>query len=432
VKKLPPMTPMDKDIAENVSRISHLDLPGAGQVEVVGNYAYIGHMDPPHGTSILDISDLKNPQIVSEIMLDDDQSHTHKARVVGDIMYTNVEQFNRHYMRRGDGIPALRAELAAAGKEPSDANVASVMNIRESEVAVLDAARERGYYDGGFKVYDIKDKANPKLLKHVRTGGFGAHRFDVDQTHAYISTEMEGYQGNILVIYDCADPADPKEVSHWWMPGQKISAGEKPFWPADHRRLHHGLRFGDRLWAAAWHGGYWLIDVSDITKPTTIATYDTNPPFIEPAHTLMPLAQEIDGMKIAVGIDEQHGQIIGQPPAGLWIFDVTVETELKPISVFILSELDSPYARKGGRFGAHQYHEKPIGTLIFATWFNGGLRVIDLADPFSPREVGHFIPAPVDGNASPQSNDVFVDDNGIIFLVDRFNGLDILEWQGKG
>ena len=144
----------------------------------------------------------------------------------------------------------------------------------------------------------------------------------------------------------------------------------------------------------------------------------------------MPLAQEVQGMKIAVGIDEQHGQITGQPPAGMYVFDVTDETQLKPISVFVLSELDSPYARKGGRFGAHQFHEKPIGTLIFATWFNGGLRVVDVADPYAPKEVGHFMPAPVDGHASPQSNDVFATDNGIIFLADRFNGFDILEWQG--
>ena len=76
------------------------------------------------------------------------------------------------------------------------------------------------------------------------------------------------------------------------------------------------------------------------------------------------------------------------------MFDVTDETQLKPISVFVLSELDSPYARKGGRFGAHQFHEKPIGTLIFATWFNGGLRVVDVADPYAPKEVGHFICQP--------------------------------------
>jgi len=378
-----------------------MDFPGAGQIEVIGGYAYIGHMDPPYGTSILDISDPRTPALVSRIMLEDDQSHTHKVRVVGDIMFTNVEQFDRHYRRRGDGIPSIRANLEAEGKEATDKNVAAVMNIRESEVAVLDARRERGYHDGGFKVYDIKDRTEPKLLKHVRTGGFGTHRFDVDENYAYISTEMPGYQGNILVIYDIADPSDPEEVSHWWMPGQKISAGEEPFWHGDHRRLHHGLRFGDRIWAACWHGGYWLIDVSDISRPKTLAHYDTNPPFIEPAHTLMPLDREIDGKKIAVGVDEQHGLIAGQPPAGLWIFDATDETRLKPLSVFVLSELDSPYSRNGGRFGAHQFHEKPIGALIFATWFNGGLRVVDVADPFAPLEVGHFMPKPAGTEPSP-------------------------------
>ena len=44
--------------------------------------------------------------------------------------------------------------------------------------------------------------------------------------------------------------------------------------------------------------------------------------------------------------------------------------------------------------------------------------------------LGYFMQVPVDGNASPQSNDVYVDDNGIIFLVERFIGFDILEWQG--
>ena len=31
-------------LARNVKRLSRLDLPGAGQVYVEGNYAYIGHL----------------------------------------------------------------------------------------------------------------------------------------------------------------------------------------------------------------------------------------------------------------------------------------------------------------------------------------------------------------------------------------------------
>ena len=84
-------------LANNIKRIGHLDLEGGGQVVVQGNYAYVGHMKPPHGTSIIDISDPGKPQIVAQLNTPDEFSHTHKVRVVGDLMYTNVEQDNRHF-----------------------------------------------------------------------------------------------------------------------------------------------------------------------------------------------------------------------------------------------------------------------------------------------------------------------------------------------
>jgi len=83
-----------------------------------------------------------------------------------------------------------------------------------------------------------------------------------------------------------------------------------------------------------------------------------------------------------------------------------------------------------GRFGAHQFQEHLSDTLVYVTWFSGGLRIVDVADPSLPREVGHFIPEPSGGNASPQSNDVDVDARGLIYLLDRNQGLDILEYTG--
>ena len=55
----------DNNLARNVRRIGHLDLPGGGQVVVDGDYAYVGHMKPPHGTSILDVSDPARPRVVA-------------------------------------------------------------------------------------------------------------------------------------------------------------------------------------------------------------------------------------------------------------------------------------------------------------------------------------------------------------------------------
>jgi hypothetical protein len=69
-------------------------------------------------------------------------------------------------------------------------------------------------------------------------------------------------------------------------------------------------------------------------------------------------------------------------------------------------------------------------TLVYLTWFRGGLRVVDIADPRKPKEVGYYIPTPGAGQKTVQSNDVFLDDNGLIYLLDRLNGLDILEYNG--
>ena len=56
-----------------------------------------------------------------------------------------------------------------------------------------------------------------------------------------------------------------------------------------------------------------------------------------------------------------------------------------------------------------------------------GLRIIDVADPMAPREVGYFIPEPVGGSKAPQSNDVMLDERGLIYVVDRHVGFDVLE-----
>jgi hypothetical protein len=249
------------------------------------------------------------------------------------------------------GTSRTRTVEQSLGREPTHEELAEGLKIKPADLTRMLEGHKRDYRNGGFKVYDVSDRAKPRLIAYQRTGGIGVHRFDMDANHAYISTEMEGYVGNILVIYDIRKPAEPAEVSRWWLPGQHVAGGEKPAWPGRRHRLHHALRRGDRLWAAVWQGGMRVID--------------------------------------------------------------------------------SPYSRTaGGRFGAHQFHEHPVGTLVFATWFSGGLRIIDLADPSAPREAGHYIPEPVGGRALPQSNDVFVDARGLVYLQDRFVGLDILEYRG--
>ena len=86
------------------------------------------------------------------------------------------------------------------------------------------------------------------------------------------------------------------------------------------------------------------------------------------------------------------------------------------------------------------------GKLAFVTFFNAGVRAIDVRNPYAPKEAGYFIPAiteatdkrciKVDGQdrckIAIQSNNVETDDRGYIYVVDRANtGLHILEVTGE-
>jgi hypothetical protein len=429
-------------LAHNIRRLGHLDLAGAGQVTISDGHAFVGHIpNQDHmGTSILDISDPRNPRVVATVTLDDAHSHSHKVRVAGDIMVVNHERNMSSIGRRAEQLPAVKRALSEElNRQPTSKEIAAKLSVSEEDLRLLEEFEQRGYDNGGFKIYDVGVPSQPNLIGYHKTGGIGAHRFDMDERYAYISTEMTGYVGNILVIYDLRDPAKPQEVSRWWMPGQHVAGGETPTWSGRRQRLHHALRFGDEMWASCWHGGFRVVDVSDLTRPKTAGSYNYHPLFPEPTHTVMPAPGAIGGRRIALAIDEEdqaqnaseEEARRGRPHACILTFDVTDLADIKPLGQFQVSELDSPFSRtSGARFGAHQFCERMSGTLVHAVWFGGGLRIIDVADPQSPREVGYFIPPPVGGRPAPQSNDVALDARGLIYVVDRHVGFDILEFKG--
>jgi len=440
VKKYIERKRRETPFARNTKLVGHLDIPGGGQIVVQDGFAYIAHLGPPHGTSIVDVSDPSRPRLASTIPLDDPYTHTHKVRVVGDVMYTNYEQNNRYFYRRGEKIPAYRAEFSAQyGHQPTDDELLEFMSrdffsegkrhiLTRDDLPELLAAQERGYKDGGFRVYDVSDRTKPKLITHHRTHGWGVHRFDVDENYLFASTEWDGYQSNIIVIYDVSDPARPQYVSHWGLPGQHLAAGEVPHWQADDWRVHHGLRSGNQLWVSALWGGMFVVDISDIRNPRQLAHYNYHPPFTEPTHTALPVPFEVAGRRIAIVGDETQIHRRGQPYGMLWVMDVGDLNDIKPLSVFTVSELDSPQMAQGRWFGCHQFQEHFSKPLAFAAWFAGGMRIVDFSDPTRPVEAGCFVPPPSGGQPLVGTNDVDVDDRGLIYLLDRYNGLDIVEF----
>jgi len=72
------------------------------------------------------------------------------------------------------------------------------------------------------------------------------------------------------------------------------------------------------------------------------------------------------------------------------------------------------------------------GTLVYIAYFNAGLRVVDIADPFHPREVGFYVPETPANRGVVQTNDVDLDYRGYVYITDRAGaGLHILEYGGN-
>ena len=377
--------------SDNISPLARLDIPGGGQVTIEENYAYVGYMYGPEGTSIIDISNPKEPKVVWTTKLDNPQAHSHKVRVLGDYMVTNCEQRPR----------------------------AGIKMTKEFD-------------DHGVKIWDIKDKTRPKLINYHKTGGRGVHRFDMDDDYLYLSTEMEGYLGHILVIYDWRNPEKLEEVSRWWIPGQHTAGGEEPGPLKREHRLHHALRDGDQLFAGLWMSGFAIIDISDIHHPKTIGTFDPHPEETEPSHTLLRVPFRIEGRNIALGVDEERptrGKDTGKPHAPLYIFDVTDPTEMKVLYTHRVPEEGMPYTGDDVRFGAHQFRETLDDTLTYVTWFAAGLRILDIANPQAVDEVAYFIPEPGRGYNAPQTNDVELDHRGLIYITDKARGFDVIDFK---
>jgi hypothetical protein len=69
---------------------------------------------------------------------------------------------------------------------------------------------------------------------------------------------------------------------------------------------------------------------------------------------------------------------------------------------------------------------------LYVAYFNAGLRVVDISDPFHPREVGYYVPETPVKSGIIQTNDVDLDYRGYVYITDRAGaGLHILEYVGN-
>ena len=132
------------------------------------------------------------------------------------------------------------------------------------------------------------------------------------------------------------------------------------------------------------------------------------------------------------------------------IIDISNEAAPWPISTATIGQFPGDFCAKGARFGTHEMPRRIFapyyGKLLIVAFFNAGVQVFDIRDPYNPRRVGYFIQAPnkntqqtcgtFQGNPNYCRRATFsdlgeLDDRGYIYNMDRAgSGLTILQLTG--
>ena len=322
------------------------------------------------------------------------------------------------------------------------------------------------------EIWDVSDPTNPSIITRLESGR-DTHKnwWECDTGIAYLVSGISGWRVRRMTqLYDLSDPAKPVHIRDFGIPGQEPGSSGTP--PTE---LHGGISTGPRGnriyfgYGTNKGGVLQIVDREKLLKGPKEPTPDNlRAPVIGElqmsplvgAHTVFPLGKiripEFTGDKF--GAERDMVMIVdeslvnecgsGETRQMVWFVDATIEKQ--PMVVSNYTPAAGNFCERGGRFGAHSSNESmaPVffGKLAFVTFFNAGVRAIDIRNPYRPREVGYFIPpvteatdkrcVKVDGvdrcKTAIQSNNVETDDRGYIYVVDRANtGLHILEVTGE-
>ena len=272
------------------------------------------------------------------------------------------------------------------------------------------------------EIWNVADPANPKLVARIGGDYKDTHKswWECDTGIAFLVSGVPGWRAQrMLEVYDLGDPSRPAKIRDFGLPGHEPGATGAV--PSDlHGPISTGPR-GNRLYLAygPLNGGiFQIVDREKLLQGPKEATpanlrypevgrLDMSP--LHGAHTSFPLLQMplAEFAKSRVGavrdfvmiVSEATGRANGcqETHQMVWFADISVEAKPMMVSNFSVPESSGNYCDRGVRFGAHSSNESTAPVfhkkLAFITYFAGGVRALDVRNPYHPREVGHFIPA---------------------------------------
>lgn len=328
------------------------------------------------------------------------------------------------------------------------------LGLAGNTLVVAHQTEKPGQNGAGIDVYDISDPKAPKKLSHFDTSGphsRGVHFvWFTDGRYAYLSTGARDFtphnklDDQFLMIVDVSDPRHPREAGRWWLPGTREGDRAPPpprVAPFDAGVRMHSLVVPpdrpDRAYVGWIDGGMVILDIADKAHPKLMAHRSWQSVGNGFAHTVLPIISR----GLAIQTEEATENMCKDWPKRIWIWDIHDEQHSIPDAVLPPAEDQSALCKAGGRFGAHNIHmNRPIDTsrtlnrTVVGSFFNGGVRIYSIDDPYRPKEIGYLVPPAPAGNAthSIQLNDVYVDENGLIYANDRLTGgLYVMRYTGR-
>jgi hypothetical protein len=335
-----------------------------------------------------------------------------------------------------------------------------------------------------YEVVDVTDPAKPQFLRTIAETGVSSrpesergdretHKFQWDCATgmAYLNGTAPGWRvTRVLQTFDLSDPDDPKHVRDFGLPGYEPTA-TGPYPEPQVAGLHQPFIVGNRMYLGYNSGEEGTLQIVDrdafLRGAATPTAANLEAPEIVrldlPSYWGVHTAKPIYGFAVADYADNSEartrdlllvvseaGTFRCQEPRDIMLlFDITEERTPLAVATFQVPEEPGDFCHRGGRFGPHSfadaYHPAFDQKLVVLAYFNAGVRVVDIRNPFEPREVARFIPEvtanttesciEIDGvrhcDRAIQTNNVNIDDRGYIYALDRAStGLHVLELTG--
>ncbi len=344
-----------------------------------------------------------------------------------------------------------------------------------------------------YEMFDVTDPAEPQFLRTIATTGVSARgessrgnrethkiQWECESGIGYFNGTAEGWRvTRLLQAFDLADPEQPRHIRDFGLVGWQPGA-EGPLPANSISGLHQPFVVGNRMYLGYGSGNDGTLQILDRDKflngdPEADDPFAPTPenllyPQIArldmPAYWGVHTAKPIYGIEVPDYDDDAKNRVrdfllIPSEAGGdarrcqstrdvMFIVDITQEDKPFPVSTYQVSEEPGDFCNRGGRFGPHSvndaYHPGFDKTLVVLSYFNAGIRAVDIRNPFRPVEVGYFIPevtentiescVDIDGSEICdiviQTNNVNIDDRGYIYAVDRSStGLHIVELTGE-